>query len=315
MADGNRDIDAGAARSAARRLPSAEQGTSGAPPAVSIVIPTFRRQQRLPLCLEWIARCRGAERAEIIVIDQTPVSEWLPIDERITNRFYSIERLHASVPNIAAARNRGGMIASAKLLLFLDDDVELESDFLIRLLALFERDVLDVTGSVLVDSFAAERVAGCGIEPVTWLPGANTAVRHKHFLAVGGYDENMPRYNEDAEFCHRLRLSGLRIGRHTGLRAIHHDERSGGTWQCVSLLDTARDVMFSDLYFRRAIGGGLLAIIWQAFRTIRHEWKGFGRIKAGTIPGRILACGVMAPVACVAAYRKPKTLPACRSRS
>ena len=61
---------------------------AGAAPVLSIVMPTFRRQQRLPLCLEWVARCRGAEGAEIIVIDQTPVSEWLPIDNRITNRFF-----------------------------------------------------------------------------------------------------------------------------------------------------------------------------------------------------------------------------------
>jgi glycosyltransferase involved in cell wall biosynthesis len=297
MADGKHDIDAGAARSGAR-------------PAVSIVIPTFRRQQRLPLCLEWIARCRGAECAEIILIDQTPVCEWLPIDDRITNRFFSFERLHGSVPNIAAARNRGGMIASSELLLFLDDDVELEPEFLTGLLALFERDAVDVVGGVLVDSFAAAGIAGCGIERATWLPGPNTALRRKHFLAVGGYDENLFRYNEDAELCHRLRLSGLRIGRAAGLRAIHHHEPSGGTWHCVSLFDMARSVMLCDLYFARAVGGGFPAVVWRALRTIRHEWKGFGRINAGTILGRVFSCIVMAPVGCVAAYhRKPQTLP------
>src|SRR3954465_10419615 len=107
-----------------------------------------------------------------------------------SHRFFSFERLHASVPNIAAARNRGGTIASAELLLFLDDDVELEPEFLTRLLALFERVLVGVAGGLLVDSFAAERTAGCGIERATWLPGASTALRRRHFLAVGGYDEN-----------------------------------------------------------------------------------------------------------------------------
>ena len=118
----------------------------------------------------------------------------------------------------------------------------------------------------LVNSFAAERTAGCGIERATWLPGASTAVRRRHFLAVGGYDENMPRYNEDAEFCHRLRLTGLRIGRAAGLRAIHHHEPSGGTWHSVSLFGTARDVMLCDIYFRRIIGDGFPAMVWHALR-------------------------------------------------
>ncbi len=310
MADSRREIDPEMVRCAVCRPMIGEpHDIADARPILSIVIPTFRRQQRLPLCLERLARCRASDRAEIIVVDQTPVSEWLPIDARITGRFFSFARLHAPVPNIAAARNRGGTIASAELLLFLDDDVELEPEFLTKLFALFERDAVDVAGSVLVNSFAVESIAGCGIERATWLPGANTALRRKHFLRVGGYDENLWRYNEDAEFCHRLRLSGLRIGRPAGLRAIHHHEPSGGTWHWVSLFDTARSVMLCDLYFGRAIGGGLPAMIWRALRTIRQEWKGFGRIKAGTVLGRILACGVMAPVGCVAAYRKPKTLP------
>lgn len=310
MTDGSNKRETGTLQGATcRPTVGVSRDAPGAGPVISIVIPTFRRQESLLLCLERVARCRDSDRAEIIVVDQTPVSEWLPIDTRITSRFVSFERLHASIPNVSAARNSGGIIASAELLLFLDDDVELEPEFITKLLALFEWDIVDVTAGVLVDSFAAESTAGCGIERATWLAGANTAVRRRHFLAVGGYDENLSRYNEDAEFCHRLRLNGLRIAKHTGLRAIHRHEPRGGTWHYASLFDTARDVMRCDLYFTRAIGGGLPAMIWRALRTIRQEWKGFGRIKTGTILGRIFACGLMAPVGCVAAYRKPKTLP------
>lgn len=100
--------------------------TSGKPPVlVSIVIPTYRREELLPRLLD---RCAsqgglGAAALEIVVVDNTPEASARPIVERSTAQSAAaIRYVHEPRPGIAHARNRGVAESLGEFIAFIDDD-------------------------------------------------------------------------------------------------------------------------------------------------------------------------------------------------
>lgn len=95
------------------------------PMLVSIVIPTFRREELLPRLLD---RCAGqgglgAAALEIIVIDNTPEGSAGSIVERSAAQSATVIRyVHEPRPGIAHARNRGVAESRGEFIAFIDDD-------------------------------------------------------------------------------------------------------------------------------------------------------------------------------------------------
>ena len=175
-----------------------------APPYLSVVIPTYQRSTRVAECLEHLADCIGARNVEVIVVDQTPIAPLSAPKIDPDAAFFRFEQIIMSVPNVAAARNCGAMAAAAPIILFVDDDVALEKSYLANLLALFAAEPVDVLAGKCMPGFATPAELSVGLEVAEWLPTHNFAIRRKDFIAVGGFDENLYRYNEDAELSHRL---------------------------------------------------------------------------------------------------------------
>jgi GT2 family glycosyltransferase len=90
-------------------------------PAVSIVVPTKNRPDEVAHLLASV-RAQPSMPLEVIVVDQsTPAYELEPFAELV--------HLHdAAIGGASAARNRGALAAAGDVILFLDDDVVLESD-------------------------------------------------------------------------------------------------------------------------------------------------------------------------------------------
>jgi GT2 family glycosyltransferase len=218
-------------------------------PAISIVIPTCRREQFLVDCLASILG-NSFQDFEIIVVDQdrpggleATLARRFPGESRIV--YLLLEEPHAS-----RARNLGIKHARGEIVVFSDDDVEVERDWL----------------RAYVDAFAA-----CGGEPVVvggrldplwmaakpeWLPegkqyllgiynrddrlalmpapdqpiGANFAVHRKILEAVGPFDERIgPSYvrkrgmifGEDALLSMRARRAHYPVYYQAAARAWH----------------------------------------------------------------------------------------------
>jgi glycosyltransferase involved in cell wall biosynthesis len=91
------------------------------PVSVSIVVPTKNRPEEIARMLASV-RAQATMPREVIVVDQsTPAYELEPFPELI----------HVHDPRIggaSAARNRGITVARGEVVLFIDDDVVLESD-------------------------------------------------------------------------------------------------------------------------------------------------------------------------------------------
>src|SRR6056297_1807949 len=92
-------------------------------PAISIVIPTYRRPERmsrlLPLVLSQIAGLSQGTMLELIVVDNCP-----DLSARdVVTAFDNPVRYHSEpAPGVANARNRGVAEALGEYVLFLDDD-------------------------------------------------------------------------------------------------------------------------------------------------------------------------------------------------
>lgn len=95
--------------------------TDAALVTISIVVPTKDRPDEVARMLASI-RAQATMPLEVIVVDQsTPAYELEPFPELV--------HLHdATIGGASAARNRGALVAAGDVVLFLDDDVVLESD-------------------------------------------------------------------------------------------------------------------------------------------------------------------------------------------
>jgi glycosyltransferase involved in cell wall biosynthesis len=241
-------------------------------------------------------------------VDQTPNISPPELPHDLEAGFRCVKYVTLSAANVSAARNAGAVMAAAPLLLFVDDDIELCRDYMDVLLQAIGQNATDVVGGRYVGDFSDEDSCADELQYCEWLPGGNFAVRRRDFLSVGGFDENIYRFNEDAEISHRLRQSGLRLARHNRLRAIHHHRPIGGAWQHRAVLTNARDVMRNELYFLHAVGGGLATLLRGAGRNIKQEARGQGRISGGAGLSRVAACGLNVPGAIAYAFRAPKLL-------
>lgn len=222
----------------------------GASPKVSVILPTCGREALAVECLRSILAGDFAD-FEVLVVDQDPartlertLAETFPGEGRI--RFFWID-----VMALDRARNEGLSRARGEILVFVDDDVEVDPGW------------LRAYASAFASSHAPGAVAG-RLEPrwaagrPRWLPGdreyilgiynrlpeqgliplpgdelpmgANFAVRRSVADAVGRFDEAMDfSYSRrrsmisggDSLFCLRIRGQGHRIVYQPAARAWH----------------------------------------------------------------------------------------------
>src|SRR5688572_6834468 len=102
--------------------PPNDRSATATVPAVSVVIPTFARPERLARCLEALAAqslTRGA--FEVIVCDDGSPSPAAPTVRAFADRM-AVRVVRRSRAGPAAARNEGARHARAAILAFTDDD-------------------------------------------------------------------------------------------------------------------------------------------------------------------------------------------------
>jgi len=110
---------------------------------LSVVICTRDRPSELERCIESLAHGRPGSRQawEVIIVDDgrsRPVAQE-PLRGALGAAGVALHVVRPSAPGLFAARLTGLERASGTIVLFLDDDVTVASDYLARLLALYEQ--------------------------------------------------------------------------------------------------------------------------------------------------------------------------------
>lgn len=114
----------------------------------SVVIATRNRAEPLGECLESIAR-QTRVPSEVILVDASDNSSTSELAGNLNSGFTCpVRYLPARTKSSAVQRNQGIEIASGNVILFLDDDVVLEPNFIAEIVRVFEEDSKREVGGV-----------------------------------------------------------------------------------------------------------------------------------------------------------------------
>lgn len=186
-------------------------------PQVTIVIPTYGRNERLRHCLDSILELDyPPARMEVIVVDDAS-PQAVELGEKYTG--IKLIRL-AQNSGQGAARNEAVRLAQGEIIAFLDDDCQAERGWLRALVPCFSfPDVAAAGGRVASAdlSFSLQKYEEVqsplymGDEQrkvrkgssLSYLATCNLLVRKETLLRIGGFDQSL-RVGEDVDLCWRI---------------------------------------------------------------------------------------------------------------
>lgn len=260
--------------------------------AVSVVVPTFGREQVLVDTLQALLACDPSP-TEIIVVDQTPRHE----DQ--TEEFLrkscdagSLRWLRLGRPSIPRAMNVGLRAARSVIVLFVDDDIRPAGD----LLAAHQRAHIEFPGAWAVAGQVlqpGESPAGRGL----WAPrpgiladldfpfwsderasvvnvmAGNLSVKRDQALSAGAFDENFEgvAFRFETEFARRIVRRGGQILFEPAASLRHLRAERGGTRFLGSHLTSTSPLCgMGDYYFAMQSGWSFGTVGYMLRRPIRE---------------------------------------------
>lgn len=215
-------------------------------PAVTAIVPTFDRPERLAACLAALGRQRRPPGGlEILIADDGGAVDEAVASASAGGAPMRVVRCAGRGP--AAARNRGAAAATAPLLAFTDDDCEPEPGWAYALWRRHEAEPGALIGGRTVNglpanpySSAAQAIADAALDHHNGGPGGprffpsnNVAVPAAAFREAGGFDERVRvPGGEDRDFCERWVEQGRPVAREDGALVIHsHELGLAGFWR------------------------------------------------------------------------------------
>ncbi len=181
--------------------------------ACSIVIASYNRARLLGETLDNLQQQRVLEsckngRCELVIIDNNSTDDTSSVAESYAARLDNTKVYFEPRQGLSHARNKGVEVAAGKIVVFLDDDVEVAEDWLVQLLKPFDDPHVGVVGgkvlpfgsATLPDWLPREYAflasvfdpsnEPCSLEKVM---GANFAVRRSVLDQVGVFDPRLGR--------------------------------------------------------------------------------------------------------------------------
>lgn len=234
--------------------------SSALPPAISVVVPTYRRPELLRRCLDrLLAQHMAADGGfEVIVVDDGHDAATLALVEELAAghpepRLQYLRPARGRGP--AVARNAGWRAAHADIVAFTDDDTMPEPEWLAHGLRTMHAQAgwSALAGRVRVplDPPAGRRptdheLMTLGLERAEFVT-ANAFVRRAALERIGGFDERFTRaWREDSDLQFRLMREVGPVGREDGA-VVLHPARAEPWGVC---LRQQRNAFFEALLFR-----------------------------------------------------------------
>ena len=208
-------------------------------PTLSCIICTYNRADYLADTLQYLLRNTCTGTVEILIVDNNSTDDTPQVAEKYINESstaLNVRYVTEKNQGLSHARNRGIREAHAPLLLFLDDDIRVEEDFLETWLAFFQNHpgVLAAGGKIEVQfddprprwmsSYLLPLLGyhnhGNDIKPYprkSYPFGGNMGIRKKVFDRFGMFDTALGRIgkkltaSEEKEFFNRLREESVTL--------------------------------------------------------------------------------------------------------
>ena len=224
----------------------------GTPLTLSVIVPTYRGGELLRASLESLSRqVYPRDAVEIFVVDDgSPEFDASELPSYAEPLKVQVLRLPSNQGR-ARARNAGTRAAAGKIVVFLDDDMTVEPDFL----SAHCRFHLEYAGEVgvgnirfgagvaadsltrYIESRGVHRYARGEAIPFKCFVTGNSSVERDRVLRVGLFDEAFSAYGgEDLELGYRLFLDGATFRFAADAHSLHHRGRS---------LDEMCDLMYT----------------------------------------------------------------------
>ncbi len=245
--------------------------TDGQPPEITVVVVNWNRRELLRACLESLARQRGA-RFETIVVDNGSGDG----SAEMARAEFGV-RVIANARNLGfcAANNQAFAAARGEFIALLNNDAEAEPDFLAALRRAFDAgpEIGMAAAKVLVreDPRRIDKVGhliypdgqnrgrGTGeidlgqydlAEACLWPDGCAAMYRKAMLDAIGGFDEDLFMFGDDAELGLRARIAGWGCRYAPDAVARHHRGASlgAGSPERIFLIERNRLLLAAKLF-------------------------------------------------------------------
>lgn len=234
---------------------------------LSVIVPTHNRSAALAATLKKLSCQQFGEAWEVIVVNNNCADDTNAIVCAWQQEFsVPLRLIHEKKPGASAARNAGACIAEGKYLVFVDNDILTEPNFLqLHFRALQQNPNSWIIGQVVNlpeqenSAFAKFRKLFYPfisqtekIRETDGITGQNVSMPREHFVKLGGFDENFQvASGEDHEFAMRARKQlGIKTLLAPNILVVHNDW-AGWT--------------FSDFCLRQRIYARTEFFFWQRY--------------------------------------------------
>jgi GT2 family glycosyltransferase/methyl-accepting chemotaxis protein len=220
-------------------------------PLVSIIIPVYNQFNYTYHCLKSILLNTENVSYEIIIADDKSDDITLDINKVVTG--INVIRNHKNLHFLRNCNN-AAKVAEGKYILFLNNDTQVQVNWLKPMVDLIENDLsIGMTGSKLVYADGTLQEAG-GIfwkdgsawnygnrqnpgdsefnyvKEVDYISGASILIRRELWNRIGGFDDRFaPAYCEDSDLAFEVRKLGYKVVYQPKSVVIHYEGISNGT--------------------------------------------------------------------------------------
>ena len=220
-------------------------------PQISIIIPAYNQFTYTYYCIKSIAENSGDVPYEVILADDCSNDLTTQISSVVENLIIA-----RTEQNLLFLRNcnQAAKCAKGDYILFLNNDTQVQKDWLRPLIDLCENDnTIGMTGSKLVYADGTLQEAGGIIwkdgsgwnygrndnamkpeynyvRDVDYISGAAIMIRKSLWDTLGGFDERfVPAYCEDSDLAFMVRKAGYRVVYQPASVVVHYEGKSNGT--------------------------------------------------------------------------------------
>jgi glycosyltransferase involved in cell wall biosynthesis len=198
-------------------------------PAVSVVVPTYKRPALLERCLTALLNQQFNPLFEVVIADdaasadtERQVDAWRRAfsHKGIVLRYIAVSERHGP----AAARNQGWRAAKSEIIAFTDDDCVPQPGWLAAGVNAFSEGIYAVRGKILMPlppSPTDYEKNAAGLAEAAFVT-ANCFCLKKALRAVGGFDENFTAaWREDSDLLFNFLERGGRIAQAPAAQVTH----------------------------------------------------------------------------------------------